>query len=269
LTAVSAYLLDNSQEHAARRMDALPRLFDPTTQRVLLATGVESGWRCLEVGGGGGSIARWLAARVAPRGSVLCTDIDPRHIEAGPANLTFERHDISVDPLEESQFDLIHARLVLIHVPAREAVLERLVAALKPGGWLVIEDFDVLSMVPDANVSPAEVQLVTAEAMRRFMNRGGVNGRFGRTLYGRFRSLGLERISAEARVVMFDEQNGGAELMRINFEQVKERLIGEGFVSAEQWRADRARLDEPDFCVPSPVMWSVIGRKPPRAADPG
>jgi SAM-dependent methyltransferase len=264
---VSAYLLDNSQQHADRRMNALPRLFDSTTQRVLLSTGVAAGWRCLEVGGGGGSIARWLAAQVAPRGSVLCTDIDPRHIAAGPANLTVEQHDVTIDPLEASQFDLIHARLVLIHIPAREAVLERLLAALKPGGWLVIEDFDVLSMVPDATVNPPEAQLYTAEAMRRFMNRGGVDGRFGRTLYGRFRSLGLAQISAEGRVVMLDEQNGGAELMRINFEQVKDRLIADGFVSAEQWRADRARLDEPGFCAPSAVMWSVIGRKGPPAAD--
>ncbi len=54
------------------------------------------------------------------------------------------------DDLPTAQFDLIHARLVLIHIPAREAVLERLVTALRPGGWLVIEDFDVLSLVPDA-----------------------------------------------------------------------------------------------------------------------
>jgi hypothetical protein len=99
------------------------------------------------------------------------------------------------------------------------------------------------------------------------MSRGGVDGRFGRTLYGRFRSLGLEQISAEGRVLMFDQQNGGAELMRINLEQVKGRLVADGFVSAEQWQADRARLDEPGYCAPSPVMWSVIGRK--RAANPG
>jgi hypothetical protein len=165
------------------------------------------------------------------------------------------------------RFDLIHARLVLIHIPGREAVLERLVAALRPGGWLVIEDFDVLSMVPDANANPPEGQLVTADAMRRFMNRGGVDGRFGRTLYGRFRALGLEEVSAEGRLVMFDERNGGSELMRINFEQVRERLVAEGFVSAEQWRADRARLDEPGYFSPSPVMWSAIGRKPRLAAD--
>ena len=31
---------------------------------------------------------------------------------------------------------------MLIHVPTREQALTKLVAALKPGGWLVVEDFD-------------------------------------------------------------------------------------------------------------------------------
>jgi len=52
------------------------------------------------------------------------------------------RHDVGVDPLPEAAFDLVHARLVLIHVPQAAAALARLAAALRPGGWLVIEDFD-------------------------------------------------------------------------------------------------------------------------------
>ena len=42
------------------------------------------GWHCLEVGGGGGTVAHWMAERCAPGGSVLCTDIDPRHIVRAP-----------------------------------------------------------------------------------------------------------------------------------------------------------------------------------------
>jgi SAM-dependent methyltransferase len=257
------YLLDNGDAIAADRMDALARLFDPGSHRALDAAGITPGWHCLEVGGGGGGIARWMAQRVGPTGSVLCTDIDPRHIApSGLPNLHVVRHDAVRDALPERQFDLAHARLVLLHIPERAAVLQNMVAALKPGGWIVIEDFDTGSVQPDVAANPRELRIETAEAMRQFMMRGGVDARFGRTLYGRFKGLGLTDISTEGRVTMWDRTNGGAELMRINFEQVGGKMIAAGLVSSEQLKADLHRLDDPAFVTPSPIMWATIGRKP-------
>ena len=86
----TAYPLSNADVQAGARMDVLSRLYDATTRRVIDATGLAPGWRCLEVGGGGGSVARWLAGRVGAAGSVLCTDIDTRIIERGRA--IAERH---------------------------------------------------------------------------------------------------------------------------------------------------------------------------------
>jgi SAM-dependent methyltransferase len=263
MNAASPYLFDNAQAESAQRMRLLARMFDASTQRALLATGLTTGWECLEVGGGGGSIATWLAERVAPTGAVLCTDIDPRHVAAAtPLNLHVLRHDIVRDELPAARFDLVHARLVLIHIPERTAVLERLVAALKPGGWLVIEDFDALSLLPDPAVSPAESRLESFDAMRAYFARAGADSRFGRTLYGRFRGLKLESISAEGRLLMWTGANDGAALMRLNFEQVAAGLVDGGLISAERLRADIARLGDDDYAAPSPIMWTVAGRKP-------
>jgi SAM-dependent methyltransferase len=262
MAATTTYLLDNAQAQAPRRMQVLAALFDAHTRRALDATGLAPRWNCLEVGGGGGSVARWLAERVGPQGSVLCTDLDPRHIDGDLPNLRVERHDIVRDPLPEARFDLIHARLVLIHIPERAAVLAKLASALKPDGWLVIEDFDTASMLPDSAANAYETQLATADAMRRYMTQGGADGRFGRTLHGRLRALGLLDVTAEGRVVMFDAHNAGTELMRVNFEQVGAQLVASGYVSADQLRADIARLGAPDYAAPSPVMWTVAGRKP-------
>ena len=57
------------------RLKLVESLNDPFTIRNLQATGVTSGWRCLEVGAGAGSMTRWLAAQVAPTGSVTAVDI--------------------------------------------------------------------------------------------------------------------------------------------------------------------------------------------------
>src|ERR1700674_2572491 len=80
-SSASAYLLDNARSETSRRFDALSVLYDGDTIRHLENRGVREGWSCLEVGGGGGSIAAWLAERVGPTGSVLVTDVDPRYLE--------------------------------------------------------------------------------------------------------------------------------------------------------------------------------------------
>jgi SAM-dependent methyltransferase len=215
------------------------------------------------VGGGGGGVARWMAETVGTMGSVLCTDIDPRHIApSGMPNLHVVRHDAVRDALPEAQFDLAHARLVLLHIPERAAVLEKMIAALKPGGWLVIEDFDTASVLPDVAANPREQRIETAEALRTYMIRGGVDARFGRSLYGRFKGLGLTDVSTEGRVMMWDRVNGGADLMRINFEQIGAKVVAAGLLSAEQLKADLQRLDAADFVTPSPIMWVALGRKP-------
>jgi ubiquinone/menaquinone biosynthesis C-methylase UbiE len=267
----TGYPLSNAEVQAGARMDILSRLYDGTTRRVLDSTGLAPGWRCLEVGGGSGSIARWMAGRVGPTGSVMCTDIDTRLIERSrgiaPPNLEVVKHDIASHDLPPASFDLGHARLVLIHVLERETAMERMVQALKPGGWLVVEDYDPVSVLANAEVNQFETPLPTSGALQRYLTRNQ-DGFYARRLHGRFRSLGLEEVSAEGRMVMFDRRNGGAELLRLNFEQVGAELIAAGLITQRQLDADLARLTEEDFAIPSPIMWSVIGRKPRRASRP-
>jgi len=265
MSAASTYPLDNASEKASTRMEVLARLYDPTTRRVIDSTGIAAGWSCLEVGGGGGSVARWLADRVGVAGRVLCTDLDTRIIEQASAvaggNLEVKRHDIAHDDLPREAFDLAHARLVMIHVPERERALESMVKSLKPGGWLVIEDFDTASLQPDAHVNRFETPLPTSEAVRKYLTRHQ-DGYYGRRLHGRFRELGLLEVSAEARMVMFDRANGGADLMRVNFEQIGADVIAAGLITRQQIDADLATLERDDFAIPSPILWSVIGKKP-------
>jgi len=50
------------------------------------------------------------------------------------------RHNMATEPLPEAAFDLVHARLVLMHLPEREQALARMISALKPAGWLIDEE---------------------------------------------------------------------------------------------------------------------------------
>jgi 2-polyprenyl-3-methyl-5-hydroxy-6-metoxy-1,4-benzoquinol methylase len=260
----SAYLLDNAGKEAPARFDALSGIYDQHTIRHLVNRGVTEGWHCLEVGGGGGSISLWLADRVGPTGHVIATDIDPRFLEPLIAkNLEVQRHDIATDSLPQSAFDLIHARLVLIHVPEREQVLARLVAALKPGGWLIEEEIDSASLLPDPSINCDEVLLKTQIAAMRLVEDHGVRRRWGRLLFGRLRALGLMNVDAEATLSMWHSGSIGASIVRANFEQLRDRLIEGGYITVQEFADDIARLNEPDFMAPSPIMWTAWGQRPP------
>jgi SAM-dependent methyltransferase len=261
--AEDAYLLDNAGTQAPARFAALSGMFDSGTIRHLEERGVAPGWNCWEVGGGGGSIASWLARRVGATGRVLVTDIDPRFLETLKApNLAVRRHNIVTDPLPEGTFDLIHARLVLVHIPQWETVLQRLISALKPGGWLLNEEFDSQSAPPDPTVSPGEVLLNTHVAMARLMADRGFDRRYGRLLFARLRTQGLVNVGAEARMFMVQRGSPGALLVGANYEQLRGAMIEAGYITAQEFDKDLARLDDPDFMMPSSILWAAWGRRP-------
>jgi SAM-dependent methyltransferase len=258
----SAYVLDNAGEQAPARFDALSAVFDPGTIGHLEKCGIGPGWHCLEVGGGGGSIAAWLSQRVGPTGGVLVTDIDPRHLKfLNIPNLEVRCHNIVTDPLPEASFDLVHSRLVLVHLPERERALERMIAALKPGGWLVDEEFDA-SVSPDPTVNPEEVLSKTHAAMTRVMASRGVDRNFGLRLFGRLQAHGLKNVTAEGRAFMWQGGSPGASLLRSNYEQLRGAMIEAGYITQQEFDKDVSQLQDPTFIVPSPILWTASGQRP-------
>jgi SAM-dependent methyltransferase len=144
VTGSEEYLLDNQQVEAGQRFDALSVLFNPSTFRHTQAIGLMAGWRVWEVGAGSPSVPAWLAEQVGAGGHVPATDIDTTWLGEGGKGTGYEvlRHDVGAEPPPPGHFDLVHASLVLVHVPQRAQALAAMVAALKPGGWLLLEEAD-------------------------------------------------------------------------------------------------------------------------------
>jgi ubiquinone/menaquinone biosynthesis C-methylase UbiE len=146
--AEQQYVLSQTTDAAERERLALwEHSEDARSQRYLAGLGIQTGWRCLEVGAGLGSIVCWLAEQVGPQGWVVATDINPRFLTAlHLPNVEVRRHDIRTDPLEAGRYDLAHCRAVLSHLPDPHPALRRMVAAVRMGGWVVIEDADFSSL---------------------------------------------------------------------------------------------------------------------------
>ena len=258
---MKAYAFDNAGEAARQRYELLAAQWDGESRSHLERVGVGAGWRCLEVGAGGGSIAKWLGARVGDTGHVLAIDLSTRFLEwLRGANIEVREHDLVTQALPECAFDLVHSRLVLMHLPARDEVLSRLIRSIRPGGWLVLEEFDALSTLPDPAVYPAETSLAAAAAMRAVMRERGIDLCYGRRLPAVLRERGLTDVGAAGRTFMWSSGSLGARLFRLTLEELRGEILRRCAIDDEQFGADLARISHDDFAMPSPILWTVCAR---------
>lgn len=262
---VTSYIFDNAWQQARQRLSGLEAWLDPGTIHHLETVQVGAGWRCLEVGAGGGSIAAWLGARVGAKGQVVATDIDPRFVEALEApNVEVRRHDIARDDLEVNAFDLVHARAVLEHLPEQEQALARLVAALRPGGWLVVEDLDFFSFVPGSGMNDSDAELFTRcwSLSRAAGEARGLSADYGRRLYGVVAAHGLVELTAQGRVTVAHGGSPAAEAWRLTTEQMRDAIVGPGRLSEPELERYVALLQDPGVVWMMPTMVAVWGRQP-------
>jgi ubiquinone/menaquinone biosynthesis C-methylase UbiE len=258
------YVYDNANAHASEQHRCLALAYDAFTTARLDRIGVRPGMYCLDVGAGGGGVATWLAQRVTPSGSVLATDLQPHHIRATPS-LRVEAHDITTDPLPDSRFDIIHVRLLLLHLPQRLAVLAGLVRALKPGGWLQIDDFDEttygpLLLAPEPFSAAQSLYESYIAAKLRLLKDAGVRLTWGREIPTAMREAGLTDIDAEPHVQQWKAESPGTALQVHNTWHLRARLVEAG-MSDEQLHQLRTLMTSDNFLATSCIMYSVQGRR--------
>ncbi len=255
------YLLDNQQVQAGQRFDALASLFNPSTFRHLDALGLCVGWRVWEVGAGGPSVPAWIAERTAT--SVLATDIDTAWLNTMGGSVEVRRHDVGVDPAPDGHFDLVHARLVLVHVTRRERALATMIDALRPGGWLLLEEADPGLQplaCPDEFGDAERLANRLKTSFRTLMAERGVDLAFGRTLPRLLRSAGLERVQSDA----FFPMGGPActELERATVEQIRDRLLEHGLATPEEIERHLANVTAGRLDLATSPMVTAWGQKP-------
>lgn len=262
---MSRYVFDSAAEEAGGRFTALEACYDPVSRRQLARTGLTTGWRCLEVGGGSGSLGEWMAHRVGPAGEVTVTELQPQWAEGRqlPSQLRLLRHDIVHDPLPGHGYDLVHARLVLLHLPERLEVLQRLAAALRPGGRLLLEEFDcgwvpVLS-APRPGAAALFERVHTA--LMDLLEKEGADPLWGRRVLGAMAAAGMRDLTASTYAESWPGGSAGIALHRHNVGQVAGRLRAAG-VGAEELEEFQALLGHPEFVVNSYPLISVRGRRP-------
>jgi SAM-dependent methyltransferase len=262
----STYVFDQAWQKELERLRSLEALFDPASQQHLVARGLGPGWHCLEVGCGAGSLALWLADRVGPSGSVLATDLDPRFLEGhGRSNLMVIRHDLTKDALTPAAFDLIHARALLVHLRDPRAVLARLVAALRPGGWLLIEDVDFGGAAATAlgRYAVPTDHAATFErayhAIAAVFARAGGDATFGAQLPTLLTGAGLEQVGGEVHTPIVTGVSG--DWVRLTYEHLRQPMLTTGLLTEADIERDLVFLSDPNSRYLPPLMVSAWGRR--------
>ena len=259
------YLLSNDAPEAMDRFTAFTTLFDPATFRHLDGLGLAPGWRCWEVGAGGTSVVDPLSARVGAAGHVLATDINLSWAAgtAGASNVELLEHDVATGPPPDGPFDLVHARLVLVHVPERDRALATMAAALRPGGVLLVEDADPalqpLSCLEEIG-PPQELANRIRRGFRQLLAERGVDLAYGRTLPRRLRTAGLVQVAADAAFPVSDPACNALETATINL--IRDQLLDHGIATEDEIARHLANVAAGTLDLAQPPMISCWGRRP-------
>jgi SAM-dependent methyltransferase len=261
--ATSAYAFDNDDPIAAKRLDLLSAVLDGFTTARLSSLGDLTGRRCLEVGAGNGSIVGWLAEQAGPSGRVLATDINTSHI---PPDSGYEvvRHDLTADPLPDGPWDVIHARLVLGHLPGRHEILGRLAAALDPGGALAIEEWDdshagLVLAAPEPEAATLFPAYLTA--VEQTLNAGGVDHDWPWQVHAAMITGGLVDVDTVVHARSWPGGSAGALHHAANISLLRTRLLEAG-MTGEQLDRLSEFLRDPRMVVRGLLTISTIGRRP-------
>jgi SAM-dependent methyltransferase len=255
---------DRERREESERIALVERYHDPLTAAALAAVGVVPGWHVWEVGAGGGSVARRLSELVGPAGSVLATDLDPGPVAAlGLPNVRALRHDLLADPPPADDLDLVHSRLVLLHLPRRREAVGRMAAALRPGGALVLGDVDFADHAPLAAPEPSWTRMW--DGFREAATGAGWDLEIGRRLPEMLQEARLERVES---LRMGGDVAGGSlrcRLQRATLERLRPAILATGRCDAADLDAAGAMLLDPARAFRSPEIWAAWGRRPPSA----
>jgi SAM-dependent methyltransferase len=197
-------------------------------------------------------------AQVGVEGRVVSTDIDPRFLEEiRTSNFEAWKHDITVDTLPSSQFDLVHTRWVLHHLVDPESALKRMITALRRGGWLLVEDMDFFPI----RTASSQLYIDLIVGLTNVIAAAGGDDFWGRALPAIVARQGLANVQAEGDFAVLNGGSPMAEFLRLSTLQVRDGIVGSGAVSAAQFDAANALLGDPGFWAFGPAGVAVRGQK--------
>jgi SAM-dependent methyltransferase len=255
---VTQYRLPHDLAGERERLKLMSALLDPLERAHIDRLGVKSGWRCLELGAGNGSIARILAGLVAPSGKVIASDIDVRYMaDLDVPCLEVRRLDVMEDAIEDKAYDFVVARALLHHLPGRKTALKRMIEAVKPGGVFLIEP----DMLP-CTVAEPESMRAFWQAWLIWSEQSDIDYTVGRRIPAWLDSLGLEGVAAEGDTMHFNGGSDWATYWTSTMRELAPSLLKTGGMTEKMLGSFYSLYEDPHYWTSVITFTAASGRKP-------
>jgi ubiquinone/menaquinone biosynthesis C-methylase UbiE len=180
-----------------QRLRRQSKVWEPATMRVLREAGLRKGMSCLDVGCGPGEVMRLMGELVGATGHVTGLDYDDKAgrqaVEMLQATIksrfTFIEQDIeAAEDIPGQPFDVTYARFFLLHARDPLAVLRKMYGWTKPGGCIVVQDFNAH---PGDIYPKAEFLEEIEKVISRTARHGGKDLKIGHKLPAYFVEAGI------------------------------------------------------------------------------
>ncbi len=244
--------------------------YEPTANWLLDQIGVQHGWRAVDIGCGPIGIVNLLSQRVGPSGAVIGLEREQRFVEMaraeiarrGLGNITMVQGDALNTGLEKGSFDLVHERLLLINVSAREALLTEMLSLLRPGGTVALEDVDNVSWL----CQPAHPSWdILLNAFHTVFQAGGGDGYVGRQLPVFLHAAGVRNIQTKVTVETPPLGDYRRTHLLSLIDSVRDKIIASGVLDEEKLNEHREalaqHLKDPGTTVIDKLLVQCWGQK--------
>jgi len=257
-------IAQTDQADEDERLAILTEIADGFTRQHCRHVGVGPGWSCLEIGAGNGTVAAWMGEQVAPDGRVVATDLDTSRLDDLPAaTVSVRAHDVLDGPVERDAFDLAHCRVVLLHLLDPLRALRNMVASLRPGGWLVVEDVDFTtfrSATPEHPLA-ARFDATMQRTWSELADTGVMHSFLGARMVGLFDQLDVEGTESLGRYTVWRGGGLGARFWSLSTAETAPLLTAAGIVSAEDVACLQAAFSDPTFAFVPGVATTTWARR--------
>jgi SAM-dependent methyltransferase len=246
--APTEYMLGPGTTERARLV-AQAALFDDEARWLLDRLDLTPGGHAIDVACGPIGILPLLAERVGPTGEVVGLDRSPemlRHAadlvrERSLTNVRLVAGDATATGLERDAFDLAHVRLLLVNVPNPPEVLSEVVALVRPGGTVAVQEVDWMSWQCHPN-HPAWGRL--RDLLTILWRSQALDPCIGRRLPSLLRDAGLHDVRAAAHAGIDGPTEPYQRLLLTFVGHFAERIVAEGIATQGEIDALSAELAE-------------------------
>jgi ubiquinone/menaquinone biosynthesis C-methylase UbiE len=250
------------------RLQLLHRARWPETAALLGRVGVRPGDECLDVGCGGGEVTLELARLVGPRGRATGLDLDEVKLELareaaaarGVANVEFRVADVN-GWSETEAYDLVYSRFLLQHLSRPVELLQRMWAAVRPGGAIVVEDADFGGLFCDPPDASFEFY---ARMLPAALARHGGDATAGRKLYRYALQAGIP--APELTLRQGHGFEGDTKFLAVStLDAIADAIVSEGLANRGEVDAAIADLaaftEQPDTLIGDPRTFQIWTRR--------